>query len=88
MRNKIEMKPSKSDNVALHEIFVNDNFYTAIVGINFDDKRGLYTKYRFTNDRLHAIIEPDDYPDGLLNSLRAEILELDTCKVSDLLYRD
>ncbi len=88
MRNKIEMKPPKSENVVLYEIFVNDNFYTAIVGINFDDKRGLYTKYRFTNDRLHAIIEPDEYPDVLFNSLRVEILDLDACKVSDLLYRD
>ncbi len=82
------MKPSKSENVALHEIFVNDNFYTAIVGINFDDKRGLYTKYRFTNDRLHAIIEPDEYSDRLFNNLRAEIIDLDTFKLSDLLYRD
>ncbi len=88
MKNKIEMKPSKSDNVALHEIFVNDTFFTAIIGINFDDKRGYYTKYRFIHDRLHAIIEPDEYSDRLFNNLRAEIIDLDTFKLSDLLYRD
>ncbi len=86
MKNKIEMKPLKSDNVALHEIFVNDNFYTAIVGINFDDKRGLYTKYRFTNDRLHLLIEPDEYLYGLFNSLRDEILDLDSVTLRDLLH--
>ncbi len=86
MKNKIEMKPLKSDNVALYEIFVNDNFYTAIVGINFDDKRGLYTKYRFTNDRLHSLIEPDEYSDVLFNSLRAEILDLDSVTLRDLLH--
>ncbi len=86
MKNKIEIKPSKSDNVAIHEIFVNDNFYTAIVGINFDDKRGLYTKYRFTNDRLHLLIEPDEYLYGLFNSLRAEILDLDSVTLRDLLH--
>ncbi len=86
MKNKIEMKPSKSDNVALYEIFVNENFYTAIIGINFDDKRGHYTKYRFIHDRLHAIIEPDEYSDRLFNNLRAEILDLDSVTIRDLLY--
>ncbi len=87
MKNKIEMKPSKSDNVALHEIFVNDTFFTAIIGINFDDKRGNYIKYRFIHDRLHSLIEPDENRDRLLRSLRAEILNLDPSKILNLIYR-
>ncbi len=87
MKNKIEMKPSEYCNVELFEVFINNKFYTAIVGIKFDDKRGHYTKYRFIHDNLHSLIEPNECPVRLFNSLRAEILDLDTCKLPKLLFK-
>ncbi len=88
MRNKIELKPPLISNVSVQEIFVNDKFYNAIVGINFDDKRGFYTKYRFITDRLHELIEPDEFPDRLFNSLKAEIINLDNEGLDKLLFGD
>ncbi len=86
-KNNIELKPSDFCNIELNEIYVNNKFYTAIIGINFADKRGKYTKYQFIHDNLHAIIEPDECAIRLFNRLSFELIELDSKELDKLLYQ-
>ncbi len=86
-KNYIELKPSDFCNIELNEIYVNSKFYTAIIGINFTDKRGKYTKYQFIHDNLHAIIEPDECAIRLFNRLSFELIELDSKELDKLLYQ-
>ncbi len=85
-KNYIELKPSDFCNIELNEIYVNSKFYTAIIGINFTDKRGKYTKYQFIHDNLHAIIEPDECAIRLFNRLSFELIELDSKELDNLLF--
>ncbi len=86
--NKIEMKHTRTHetNVEVIDVFVNDKFYTAIVGIRFGNKINCHTKYKFIHDELNKIIETDEYSDRLFNSLRTELLELDNDELTNLLY--
>lgn len=93
--NRIEIrKPQLANNttsklayVMLTEIFVNNEFYTAIIGTNFDPKTKLFTKYRFIHDSLNAIIEPSNSPDSLYIPLKQKLLELDDYELYNLLYK-
>lgn len=87
-RNTIELKSARNSNIPVYEIFVNCNFYTAIVGTNFNPKLGLYTKYRFSTDSLHSIAEPNEDPDVLFNSLSDELLNLDKEALDNLRFKD
>lgn len=87
-RNTIELKSARNANIPVLEIFVNGNFYTAIVGTNFNPKLGRYTKYRFSTDSLHSIAEPNEDPDALVNSLSDELLNLDQEALDNLRFKD
>lgn len=78
---------SKLAYVKLSEIFVNNEFYTAIIGTNFDPKTKRFTKYRFIHDSLNAIIEPSNSPDSLYIPLKQKLLELDNYELYNLLYK-
>lgn len=77
----------KLANVKLTEIFVNNEFYTAIIGTNFDPRTKRFAKYRFIHDSLNAIIEPSNSPDSLYIPLKQKLLELDDYELYNLLYK-
>lgn len=93
--NRIGIRPpqlangtlGKLANVKLSEIFVNNEFYTAIIGTNFDPKTKRFTKYRFIDDSLNAIIEPSNSPDSLYIPLKQKLLKLDDYELYNLLYK-
>lgn len=91
MKNKIEMKQAQSieNNVEVIDVFVNDIFYTAIVGIKFgikmDNEIHYQHKYRFIHDELNSLIQSDEYSDRLFNSLKNELLNLDNDELTNLL---
>lgn len=78
---------SKLAYVMLTEIFVNNEFYTAIIGTNFDPRTKRFTKYRFIHDSLNAIIEPSNSPDSLYIPLKQKLLKLDDYELYNLLYK-
>lgn len=92
MKNKIEMKESHTveNNVQVIDVFVNDVFYTAIIGIKFGIKMNneihYHRKYRFIHDELNSLIQSDEYSDRLFNSLKNELLNLDNDELTNLLF--
>lgn len=86
--NKIEMKEvqSQDNNVEVIDVFVNDRFYTAIVGIRFGNKINYHTKYKFIHDQLNSLIPTDEYSDRLFNGLTNELLNLDNDQLTNLLF--
>lgn len=78
---------SKLANAKLSEIFVNNEFCTAIIGTNFDPKTKRFTKYRFIHDSLNAIVEHSNSPDSLYIPLKQKLLKLDDYELYNLLYK-
>lgn len=88
MENKIEMKHAQSsdNNVEVIDVFVNDKFYTAIVGIRFGNKINFHRKYKFIHDALNLIIATDECPNVLFNALTIELLDLQEHELISLLF--
>lgn len=87
-RNTVGLESASNASIPVHEIFVNGSFYTAIVGTNFNPKLGRYTKYRFSTDSLHSIVEPNEDPDVLFNSLSDKLLNLSQEALDNLRFKD
>lgn len=87
-RNTVGLESARNSNIPVLEIFVNGSFYTAIVGTNFNPKLGRYTKYIFSTDSLHSIVEPNGDFDVLFDSLSDELLNLDQEALDNLRFKD
>lgn len=86
--NKIEIKETQSqdNNVEVIDVFVNDEFYTAIVGIRFGNKINYHKKYKFIHDALNLMIATEQDYHTLFNTLTIELLELENHELTSLLF--
>ncbi len=89
MKNKIEMKDrEQNNNVEIIDIFVNEKFYTAMVGIRVGTVPHTYRVYKFIHDGINAIIDGDEYPDRLFAKFKDEMSELDDYELTNFLTWD
>ncbi len=89
MKNKIEMKDRQpNNNVEVIDIFVNDKFYTAMIGIRIGTIENYYRQYKFIHDGINAIIDGDEYPDRLFATFKDEMGELDDYELTNFLTWD
>lgn len=77
---------SNNNNVQVFDVFVNDIFYTAIVGIKFGNKINYHRKYKFIHDALNLMVATDEDHNTLLNDITKELLELDNDELTNLLF--
>ncbi len=89
MKNKIEMKDRQpNNNVEVIDIFVNDKFYTAMVGIRIGNIGNHYRKYKFIHEGINEVIDGDEYPDRLFATFKDEMGELDDYELTNFLTWD
>ncbi len=89
MKNKIEMKDRQpNNNIEVIDIFVNDKFYTAMIGIRIGTVPHTYRQYKFVHNEINAIIEGDEYPDRLFATFKDKMIELDDYELMNFLTWD
>ncbi len=89
MKNKIEMKDRRpNNNIEVIDIFVNDKFYTAMIGIRIGIVPNTYRRYKFIHDEINEIIDGDEYPDRLFATFKDKMIGLDDYELTNFLRWD
>ncbi len=87
MANTVIKKDDQTTkNVNVCDIYINDRYYTSIIGIKFGNNINYHMQYKFIHDILNELIKTDEYPDRMVSALEQEVRDMNESELSDLLY--